>query len=105
MHALETPVGMRDRPLLLRVGLGGEDDIGEAAHRLGDEVADGQHEPAVEPALPRRAVGMRAKRIRLEEDQRGERVAERPGDLRRRESRRLDRGQARPEVRQAAHLP
>ena len=40
---LHAPVRMHERALLLGVGLGGEDDVGVLADRVGQQRVDGDH--------------------------------------------------------------
>ena len=52
---LQAPVGMRERAFLLGIGLGGEDDVGVLAHRLGQLRLDGDHGlRGAERAVPQR---------------------------------------------------
>ncbi len=61
---LHAPVRVHERPLLLGVRLGGEDDVGELAHRVGQLRLDGDHGlRGAERALPQGAVRVVAQRV------------------------------------------
>ena len=72
-QALHAPVGVRDRALLLGVGLGGEDDVGELPQPLAEEVGvrdDGLG--LLERRAPHAPVGQVAQRVGVHEVQRAE---------------------------------
>ncbi len=66
-QALDAPVGVGDRALLLGVRLGGEDHVGVLGQALGQHRGVRHHHPdLVQGALPQGAVGELADRVGLE---------------------------------------
>ena len=81
-QALQAPVGVHDRALLLGVGLGREDDVGVLGDRLGQErgVGDDRARGAASARRHSSRVGQVAQRVGLQQVEASARPRERLGD-------------------------